>query len=96
MRVFGQQKTLLSSGENIVCFFGQQRTLASPGENVNVCVWLQGRRQTNLKLKADGVDGDHRLTGVVLQRPRQEGLWEEEARDPQHLKQQSHTAKLHS
>ena len=44
---------------------------------------------TDLEFKADGVDGDHRFTGVVLQRARQEGLWEEEAGDPQNLKQQT-------
>lgn len=38
----------------------------------------------NLKAEADGVDGEDRAAGVVLQRSRQEGLWEEEAADPEH------------
>lgn len=38
----------------------------------------------NLKAEADGVDGEARATGVVLQRSRQEGLREEEAADPEH------------
>lgn len=38
----------------------------------------------NLKAETDGVNGEDRATGVVLQRSRQEGLWEEEATDPEH------------
>lgn len=38
----------------------------------------------NLKAEAYGVDGEDRVASVVLQRSCQEGLWEEEAADPEH------------
>lgn len=42
------------------------------------------RIAVNLKAEADGVDGQDRAAGVVLQRSCQEGLREEEATDPEH------------
>lgn len=40
----------------------------------------------NLKAEADGVDGQDRAASVVLQCSCQEGLWEEEATDPEHCR----------